>query len=392
MNKQTILVLCCIGLTVSLSGCTEMKPFERCGRLNCHAPLPPVPVAAPMPPVPLPIPAPVSLPKVPSPVVIRAHFKFNSYKLLDRYIPKLNKIIKFGTDHPYLAQINVDGYCSKVGTYAYNLTLSTQRANTIAAYLEDHGVPVDDIVVTGHSYDDPVASSRTPEGRFMNQRVVVFANIKLIDNNYRVVWSILYVSQRIVKILSVNEGAGLVHFSGLLDAMECDSLVEIALSYEKSAEVVDDHGEVSYIHPDRTCSMAWPDMNDHPLIIEIRKRVSELVGINEANQEPLQVLHYSPGGEYKTHYDAFAEGNDHLAHGGNRVLTVLLYLNDVRQGGWTSFPKIGSSIVPCKGTGVLFKNTDNCGARLDASLHAGLPVVDGDKWIATIWIRERGYI
>lgn len=179
MNKTTIIAACSLGFIVSLSGCVEMKPFQRCERANCHAPLPHLPnVIPPEKPTIIPAPKVIFLPKIPKPVIIRTHFKFNSYSLLERYIPQLNKIIKFGTKHKYLAQIKVDGYCSKVGSYSYNLKLSYQRARTVAHYLERYGVPVDDIIIRGYSYEDNIATNTTKEGRFMNQRVVVSAGVQ----------------------------------------------------------------------------------------------------------------------------------------------------------------------------------------------------------------------
>ena len=81
-----------------------------------------------------------------------------------------------------------------------------------------------------------------------------------------------------------------------------------------------------------------------------------------------------------------------LKNGGNRLLTVLLYLNDVDYGGWTQFPHIMANIVPNAGSGILFRNTDAQNRQLRESLHAGLPVTNGEKWIACIWIRENPYI
>lgn len=106
------------------------------------------------------------------------NFKFNSSKLLDRDIKVLDEVAEFAQKHPD-AVINVNGYASKVGTYAYNLKLSQQRAESVARYLEQHGVPRDRMVLKGHSYEDPIASNATPQGRFENQRVEINSTIQV---------------------------------------------------------------------------------------------------------------------------------------------------------------------------------------------------------------------
>ena len=84
----------------------------------------------------------------------------------------------FSEKHPD-AVLDVNGYCSKVGTYAYNLKLSKLRAESVAKYLAAHGVARDRMVLKGHSYEDPIASNATPEGRFQNQRVEINSTIKV---------------------------------------------------------------------------------------------------------------------------------------------------------------------------------------------------------------------
>jgi len=138
-------------------------------------------------PTPAPAPAPAPAPIAPvektvlvsKPITITGiNFKFDSYKLLDRDIKVLDQVADFAKQHPD-AILEVNGYCSKVGTYAYNLKLSKLRAESVAQYLERHGVPRDRMVLKGHSYDDPVASNATPEGRFLNQRVEINSSIKV---------------------------------------------------------------------------------------------------------------------------------------------------------------------------------------------------------------------
>jgi prolyl 4-hydroxylase len=195
-----------------------------------------------------------------------------------------------------------------------------------------------------------------------------------------------------VKILSVNDTIGLVHFSGLLSPEECTALIAAGGSHAKPSEVISGVSDVSYETSGRRSTVAAPSVDKYPIIKAVRHRISLFTGVAEENQEPLQVLHYTRGGEYDIHYDSFSEGSPQLENGGNRILTVLLYLNDVEEGGWTQFPHIMSNIVPSTGTGILFRNTDAQNLQLRESLHAGLPVIDGEKWIASIWIREKSYM
>ena len=109
----------------------------------------------------------------------------------------------------------------------------------------------------------------------------------------------------------------------------------------------------------------------------------------------MQILHYGPGGEYKAHQDFFEPkdpGSAVLTRvGGQRIGTVVMYLNDVPEGGETAFPDIGFSAKPIKGSAVYFEY-QNAEGQLDyRCLHAGMPVIRGDKWIMTKWLRERPY-
>ncbi len=195
-----------------------------------------------------------------------------------------------------------------------------------------------------------------------------------------------------VKILSVNDSIGLVHFRGLISDKECSELIAIGGSNAEPSEVVDSVSGVFHQTPGRRSMVASPAADSYPIIEEVRHRIACFVGIAEEHQEPLQILHYTPGGAYDIHYDSFLEGAPQLKNGGNRVLTVLLYLNDVEEGGWTQFPHIMTNIVPSVGTGILFRNTDAQNLQLKESLHAGLPVFEGEKWIVSVWIRERAYL
>ena len=154
------------------------------GPVPAHCAPAQVPVAvAPTPPPPAPMPTPIAPVErtvlVSKPVTITGiNFKFDSYKLLDHDIKVLDQVADFAKNHPD-AVLDVNGYCSKVGSYAYNLKLSKLRAQSVAQYLTQHGVTSDRMVLKGHSYDNPVATNATPQGRFLNQRVEINSSIKV---------------------------------------------------------------------------------------------------------------------------------------------------------------------------------------------------------------------
>ncbi len=179
-------------------------------------------------------------------------------------------------------------------------------------------------------------------------------------------------------------------FHGLIVPAECGALIEIARACEAKASVCDSDTGAVRVDAVRSNNMSWVD-NDHPLIRSLNQRIAALTVTPLENQEPLQVLHYRPGEEYVPHHDAFTPGNLQLEHGGNRIATVILYLNSVPAGGGTYFPEMDMRVFPHAGLGLFFRSV-NDGQVLQKSLHAGEPVLQGEKWIATKWIRERAYV
>jgi OOP family OmpA-OmpF porin len=166
-------------LILAAAGCADV-PLQGC---PAKTPVPVVapaaaPVAAPAP-TPAPI-APVQQAVLQSkPVTITGiHFKFNSSQLLGHDIRVLDEVANFAQKHPD-AVLDVNGYCSKVGSYAYNQKLSEQRAESVARYLKAHGVPGSRMMIKGHSYKDPIASNATSQGRFQNQRVEINSTIQV---------------------------------------------------------------------------------------------------------------------------------------------------------------------------------------------------------------------
>jgi len=145
----------------------------------------------------------------------------------------------------------------------------------------------------------------------------------------------------------------------------------------------------------RTGEVAWVKHGHTPIVRGLVKRVSELVAIPVSHAESLQVVHYGETQEYRPHHDAWdlstANGKERTAASGQRLITALMYLNEVDAGGATEFPGLKIQIEPVPGRMALFHNTSESGDLHRKSLHGGLPVVGGEKWVANLWFRERPY-
>jgi prolyl 4-hydroxylase len=201
---------------------------------------------------------------------------------------------------------------------------------------------------------------------------------------------------RTVHILMALNAPRIVLFGNLLAADECEALIEQSRGKLERSNVVDRQTGHYQQHPDRTSEGTYFRRGESALVTRIEARIAELTGCPVENGEPIQVLHYRPGAEYKPHFDYFDpadEGNRKvLTMGGQRIATLIMYLNDVEGGGSTIFPDIGLDVLPRRGNAVFFAYSDD-GGRLDPrTLHGGSPVGSGEKWIATKWLRQREYV
>ncbi len=145
----------------------------------------------------------------------------------------------------------------------------------------------------------------------------------------------------------------------------------------------------------RTSSGAWLGADDVPEVQQkLRQLVIDITGLPAENQENIQVLRYEPGQEYRQHQDFWHPGTDYydaqMARGGQRAWSVLVYLNDVPEGGGTRFPNLGIDVLPKTGKVLAWQNTIDGELNYD-SMHAGLPVIAGTKWVAVTWVREQAF-
>lgn len=187
----------------------------------------------------------------------------------------------------------------------------------------------------------------------------------------------------------------MIVLQGFLSDEECAHLIGLVQSRIAPSTTVDpDTGKLIQVES-RTSSSAYLGLCQTPIVAGIEQRLSELSGLPVENGEGLQVLNYQVGQSYQPHFDFFdpeLKGSHVvLACGGQRVITCLMYLNDVEEGGETYFPEVDQKVSPVKGDALLFYNVLPDGGVDRMSLHASLPVIAGEKWVATKWIREHEY-
>jgi len=140
----------------------------------------------------------------------------------------------------------------------------------------------------------------------------------------------------------------------------------------------------------RKSQTMWISKND-PVIHQLYKRLSKQFNFPIENAEDLQVVKYNANGYYREHHDACCEKNeeckDFVKRGGQRVLTILIYLNDDFEEGATKFPKLNLELKAPVYGGVVFYPLKNNTCDPEA-LHTGTPVKSGTKYVCNIWVRE----
>ncbi len=202
-------------------------------------------------------------------------------------------------------------------------------------------------------------------------------------------WQAAVDGQR-VQVLATLKTPCVAVLGGLLSDVECTQLIAAARPRLKRSLTVETQSGGEEVHADRTSSGMFFDRGESELVRRIEARISRLLNWPVDHGEGLQVLRYGPGAEYKPHYDYFDPAEPGTAkilqRGGQRVATVVMYLGEPQAGGSTVFPDVGLEVAPQRGNAVFFTYPRAHPGSL--SLHGGAPVIQGEKWIATKWLRE----
>lgn len=189
-------------------------------------------------------------------------------------------------------------------------------------------------------------------------------------------------TDRAVEIISRVEEPLVVILDNMLSDEECDELIRLSTDKLKRSKI----GTTREKNALRTSSSVFIEENDNLIIARIEERIEAVMDIPIEHGEGLQILRYTPGQEYKAHHDYFSSTSNVT---NNRISTLIMYLNDVEQGGETFFPHLNLSITPQKGMAVYFEYFYTDPLLNDLTLHGGAPVEVGEKWVATQWMRKQ---
>ena len=184
----------------------------------------------------------------------------------------------------------------------------------------------------------------------------------------------------------------IAYMDGVVSPQECEHIIDVALGHMQRAVV--SSRDKSKISESLSGSHAWLKHDEDEVIGRVASRIAEIIGISLDNAESLNVVHYATEQQYEAHYDAFdlttETGQRCCKQGGQRLVTALVYLNDVFDGGVTAFPNKGVEVIATKGRMAIFHNTLlGSVMKHPDSLHAGTPVLAGEKWAFNLWFRAR---
>jgi prolyl 4-hydroxylase len=204
----------------------------------------------------------------------------------------------------------------------------------------------------------------------------------------------IWAADREVVVVSSLRSPRVVVFANLLSRDECDELMALAQERLARSETVQTDTGSTEVNEARTSQGMFFERGEHAVCSRIETRIAALLSWPIEHGEGLQVLRYGPGAQYKPHYDYFDPEQPGtpgiLQRGGQRVGSLVCYLNTPAKGGATVFPDVHLEVAPIQGHAVFFSYNRPHPSTL--SLHGGAPVTEGEKWVATKWLRERVFV
>ncbi|WP_375429120.1 prolyl hydroxylase family protein [uncultured Sphingomonas sp.] len=188
-----------------------------------------------------------------------------------------------------------------------------------------------------------------------------------------------------------TEAASMFQHLGFLDTRQCEALIELIDANRRPSTLLSDRAGTGF-RTSESCDMdRWS-----PDVRPIDEAIAALLGLDPAHGETMQGQRYAPGQQFRAHHDYFSDRESYwpamAASGGQRTWTAMIYLNDVPEGGATWFPRAGVRVAPRRGLLLAWNNMGADGSPNDATIHEGMPVVEGVKYIVTKWFREGNWL
>lgn len=190
----------------------------------------------------------------------------------------------------------------------------------------------------------------------------------------------------------INNDPSIYTIDNFLSPSECQHFIN--LSKESLERALVSGNDLGFISDGRSGQNCWLKHNTDEKTLKIGQKIALQVDIPLENAEAFQVIYYDQNQEYRQHYDAWLfDGSEksrrNMKYGGQRIKTALIYLNKVSQGGGTKFTKLNLQIEAEIGKLLVFSNVySGTNHRHPLSEHAGLPVLNGQKWAFNLWFRE----
>jgi len=206
----------------------------------------------------------------------------------------------------------------------------------------------------------------------------------------------LQTHDRTVRISVRAERPVLAVLNEVLSPSECTELIEMARGRLKPSTVVDPLSGRDVRTGGRTSFGMFFRPLENPFIARLERRIAEIMNLPPEHGEGLQVLHYPAGAGSEAHFDFLAPTNAanqaSIARSGQRISTLVMYLNDVPAGGETVFPAAGWAVSPQRGHGAYFEYSNDFGEVDHASVHSSNAVQSGEKWVAVKWMRSQPFV
>ncbi|OYY67653.1 2OG-Fe(II) oxygenase [Sphingomonas sp. 28-63-12] len=189
----------------------------------------------------------------------------------------------------------------------------------------------------------------------------------------------------------VIPGVQVYYHDDYLDAACCKRLIGLIDTNRRPSTLLSDRPEENF-RTSESCDMdRWS-----PDVRPIDESIAMLLGLDPLYGETMQGQRYAPGQQFRAHHDYFFHTESYWERvrqdGGQRTWTAMVYLNDVEEGGATWFPQAGIRIAPKRGLLLAWNNMSADGSPNQLTLHEGMPVIKGVKYVITKWFREDRWI